>query len=87
MFDTTTRAELDRLHADLHQAHAKIHDRLTGDARIPYGLDWDQAHATACALTAAMTSIGVLLRRELASTDAWSAGSDYSIANIDVDGI
>jgi hypothetical protein len=70
MFDTTTRDELESLHNDLHQAHAKIHDRLAGDERIPYGLDWDQAHATACALTAAMTSIGVLLRRELASTDA-----------------
>jgi hypothetical protein len=61
MFDTLTVDQLNRLHEDLHNAHAKIHDRLTGPGAIPYGPDWDIAHSTACTLTAAMVAIGKLL--------------------------
>jgi hypothetical protein len=62
MFDTLTVDQLNRLHEDLHHAHAKIHDRLTGPEHVPFGPAWDMAHSTACALTAAMVAVGKLLR-------------------------
>jgi hypothetical protein len=80
MFDVR---ELDHLHNDLHQAHQMIHDRLTGPDRIPFGPDWDMAHETACALTAAMIKVGALIVRndELARADV--IGETYPVYDDD----
>jgi hypothetical protein len=68
MFDMLTLDELNKLHDSLHRSHGKLHARLTGpDRQIPFGPDWNIAHAAACDMTDTLIAVGAEITRRRVS--------------------